>query len=922
MFYFLKTIREVNRYIVFSVMGLVLIGCAAALVGVVASSSGVVTGAGAVLATNQLKVLPAAILPFTSELNRAVIAPDGSRLYAVDRLHNTLNVYDTASRKLIKVIDIPEIVDNRWGNQFANRLIVANLAISSDGTKLYITCPGVQQLVVIDTATLSIVKTVPDIGVNPVSISVSASNNQIYIASEGFIPGVDTGGSPSTIPEKNGNVVIVDSNTWQLTNLSTLVNEVTSEPAITFKHPSSLAPSPDGKYLYVTDKGNNALFRINLANGQGRKISDESQPSHVAVTPSEVGLILVSNSGDGTVSVINSQSLGRKLLSDTGISPTKEKPGFIAISPDGKWAFVANIGKSDGSISDSTQRECANAGLSRSVSVIDLKTQQVLAGSPLTVDAEIAGMAIYGHQNDKSKNEFDIQKAYLAATCPNGDLRDDNSINRMSEIDITLLASNPGQAVTPIEIPSKKSAFAIAVKPDGSEVYVVHADAITVIDANSRQKSASIAARGSGPFDLDVANDVLVTTNTGANSASFVDTSTWTPLTTIRSLLAPASVVAASNGQAYVANTGTFQTPGKSISVIGLRTGVQERELTTASLTAPFSLAVTPNGTSLIAGYAGGFTDYLPFTPQSGISLFGATSSTGLRIPPPNFGYEESTRIIAPSNNFIFATSYGAINNSSRNEMLYSNINETAPTSVSLFGSTDLNEKQPLPIDIEYFPIEATPTEAAKGKVAVLDYLGKPTGTYPDDIYSGASVSVFDVTLGTDGKITKVELAAFVGGKPNPVLVGNHAASSMLLAADDAKGTNLRAFVVNSGDKQFSRCTDTDKKVKSCGTGNSVTVVDMTTGTVNKIIERIGDKPMDIVQANGKAYVPAYFSNHVAVINLASETVERTIPVGNGPVKVTADQGKVYVANSIDGTVTVIDALTDQVIQPALAVNP
>lgn len=918
MFYFLKSIREVNRYIVFSVMGLVLIGCAAALVGVVASSSGVVTGAGAVLATNQLKVLPAAILPFTSELNRAVIAPDGSRLYAVDRLHNTLNVYDTASRKLIKVIDIPEIVDNRWANtandqanRFANRLVVASLAISSDGKRLYITCPGVQQLVVIDTTTLSTVKTVAGIGINPVSISVSASNNQIYIASEGVIKSVGTVGSLSTtLSEQNGKVVIVDANTWQLTDLSSnLTNEVTSEPAIIFKHPSSLAPSPDGKYLYVTDKGiyvndkgDNALVRVNLANRQAKTISVGKQPSHVAVTPSEVGLVLVSNSGDGTVSVINSQSLAVKTLSDTGISPTKEKPGFIATSPDGKWAFVANIGKSDGSNSDFEGRQCNGIGSpSRSVSIIDLKTQQVLVGSPLTVDAEIAGMAIYGHQNDKNKNEFDIQKAYLAATCPKVEGVADGvtvgkpaSVNRVSEIDLSLLPSNP--AVSTINILGKTSAFAIAVKPDGSEVYVVHADAITVIDANSRQKSASIPARGSGPFDLDVANNVLVTANTGANSASFVDTLTWASAT-VRGLFAPASVVAA-NGKAYVANTGTFNIPGSSISVIDLANKMKERELTTippgftVPLTAPLSLAVTPDGTKLAAGYFGGFADFN--TDNGGVNIF--QSPTNAVIDSFSF----STQVIAPNNNLIFGTSYSVIGAAGK-----------------AFNSDVFTSSFSFPVDIQYY----FPAGTTTGKVAVLEYLGEYTGTYPSDNYSGASVSIFDATPDTSTSST-------TGIKIDPtskraVPVGNNAAAAMLLTGT---GTNLRAFVVNSGDKQFSRCKDRRGAIQSCGTGNSVTVVDMTTGVVKTIPgvgePGVGEKPMDIVQANGKAYVPAYFSNHVAVIDLASETLLRTIPVGNGPVKVTADQGKVYVANSIDGTVTVIDALTDQVIQPALAVNP
>ena len=63
------------------------------------------------------------------------------------------------------------------------------------------------------------------------------------------------------------------------------------------------------------------------------------------------------------------------------------------------------------------------------------------------------------------------------------------------------------------------------------------------------------------------------------------------------------------------------------------------------------------------------------------------------------------------------------------------------------------------------------------------------------------------------------------------------------------------------------------------------------------------------------AYVANSISGTVSVIDMATDQVTNTIPVGRHPVgiAVSPDGSQVYVANFLSGTVSVIDTVTDKV---------
>jgi len=97
---------------------------------------------------------------------------------------------------------------------------------------------------------------------------------------------------------------------------------------------------------------------------------------------------------------------------------------------------------------------------------------------------------------------------------------------------------------------------------------------------------------------------------------------------------------------------------------------------------------------------------------------------------------------------------------------------------------------------------------------------------------------------------------------------------------------------------------------------NTVSVIDVATNTVTATIP-VGFHPWGVsVCPNGsKVYITNYNDNTVNVINSATDTVTATIPVGTRPngISVSPDGLKVYVTNAGDNTVSVINSATNTV---------
>ncbi|MBQ0984984.1 Ig-like domain repeat protein [Streptomyces sp. F63] len=122
---------------------------------------------------------------------------------------------------------------------------------------------------------------------------------------------------------------------------------------------------------------------------------------------------------------------------------------------------------------------------------------------------------------------------------------------------------------------------------------------------------------------------------------------------------------------------------------------------------------------------------------------------------------------------------------------------------------------------------------------------------------------------------------------------------------------------VAAGDFPAGAAAAGDKVYTVLSAGNAVAVIDTVTDQVADEIP-VGENPIAVAVApNGKAYVTNSGDGTVSVIDAATgEPVGQPVPVGSGPFWVAAaPNGKVYVTGSDEtGTVTVIDSATDQVL--------
>ena len=98
---------------------------------------------------------------------------------------------------------------------------------------------------------------------------------------------------------------------------------------------------------------------------------------------------------------------------------------------------------------------------------------------------------------------------------------------------------------------------------------------------------------------------------------------------------------------------------------------------------------------------------------------------------------------------------------------------------------------------------------------------------------------------------------------------------------------------------------------------DSVSVIDIATDAVVATIP-VGDAPIGVAVAPGgsRVYITNVVDDTVSVIDGATNTVIATVPVGLGvwAVAVTPDGGLVYATNRVDDTVSVIDAATNTVV--------
>jgi YVTN family beta-propeller protein len=260
---------------------------------------------------------------------------------------NTLWVIDTATGAVIGS-QIP-VGPNPYG-----------VAVTPDGSTVYVANSGTNTVSVIATATNTVVGSPITLGGNPIGVAVTPDGSKVYVANQGNQGGtvsviatatntimgspIPVGGGPQgvAVTPDGSKVYVANFGSNTVSVIATATNTVIGSPTVG-NSPTGVAVTPDGSQVYVTNGGSGSVSVIRTSdNTVVATITVGTSPDGVAVTP-DGKHVYVANTADGTVSVIRTSD-----NTVTGTPTVGTLPIGVAITPDGSQVYVANANPGGG----------------------------------------------------------------------------------------------------------------------------------------------------------------------------------------------------------------------------------------------------------------------------------------------------------------------------------------------------------------------------------------------------------------------------------------------------------------------------------------------------------------------------------------------------------------------------------------------
>ena len=251
-------------------------------------------------------------------------------------------------------------------------------------------------------------------------------------------------------------------------------------PTSTGAYPASVSVSPNGQFVYVANRGDGTVsaFSINSGSGTLNAVGSptptgsglNSNPYSITVSPNGQ-FAYVANSGDGTVSVFSINpntgalnTVGLPVFSGAGSS---SYPYSVAISPNGQFAYVANL--NDGTVS-------------------------TFSINPGTGALSVVGLPV-------SSGSHSFSEPNSVTVSPNGQFA---YVTNLNEGTVSTFSINPGTgalsllgAPNPTGIGTGGSApYSIAISPNGQFAYVANFFEGTVSTFSINPSSGTLSIMG------------------------------------------------------------------------------------------------------------------------------------------------------------------------------------------------------------------------------------------------------------------------------------------------------------------------------------------------------------------------------------------------------------------------------------------
>ena len=457
----------------------------------------------------------------------------------------------------------------------------------------------------------------------------------------------------------------------------------------------------------------------------------------------------------------------------------------------------------------------------------------------------------------------------------------------------TMSVINTATNLVTATIPVGLNPYGIAVSPDGTKVYTANysSDNVSVINTATNMVIATIPA-GDTPFGVSVHPDgtKVYVSNRNSSDVTVINAATNTVITSIAVANGPNGVSVSPDGtKAYVANYFSDE-----VTVINTVTNSVTATIEVGN--GPIGVSVSPDGTKV----------YVVNTSDDDVSVI--NTATNLVIATVAVG--ENPQVVG---NFITAGD--------------ENCNEVPKTFTITVNPTPVGSAYP-----------QTVCSGSVANVALVSTVGGTSFTWTAAIQTspvGGTITGFSdcssacgtaivhtlTNTGTSSGVVRYTITPSAGGcigipftvdvtvnlgfDINPIdnqVLCNNESTQPVTFSGSAPGT-IYNWVNNtpsiglpaSGTGDISSFT----AINTSNTPLSATITVSTEGQVETF-----------------AYIPNNVSNDVSVINVATNTVVATIPVGDSPigVAISPDGTKVYVTNNFSNFVTVINTATNSVI--------
>ena len=372
-----------------------------------------------------------ATIPVPPGPHGLVVTPDGRKVYVSSDGASAVSAIDTASNRVIGSV---EVGPNPHG-----------LAISSDGRRVLVSAFGANQAILIDTATDAVEKRIPV--AQPHNAAFAPDGRTAFVGSQ------QQGATALVVLD------LVDGKEIARVSLD--------------KTPRALDVSPDGKWLFVTVAGSNAVRVFDTESRQfAGEIAVGASP-HIAVFTPDGRAGLVVSQGPGELAVLDPS--GRAV---SGVVSVGKTPHWVVASSDGRTAYVANEGSNDVSIVDLDGRRVVATipvgNAPRKIAVQPGVAARV--GAPAATAAapgtlKLGSLAVSDHGTKdaagKPAIELELDDYYFSPTFVRGTPGQPLTIELENESSTLHNFSIPGQKVDLDVAPKGKATVAVVFPPSG-----------------------------------------------------------------------------------------------------------------------------------------------------------------------------------------------------------------------------------------------------------------------------------------------------------------------------------------------------------------------------------------------------------------------------------------------------------------------